>query len=208
MTTGYPMKTPSRHPIILSAAFAAALCLPASAQNDAAFAAALGKLPAGLATMAQLKTRPQVPPSSQAQGPVAPAAAWQKLLDLVAGRGQRTVDPATKAVSCYLERSGEPDGQIYAITAAGRILPDGKVSVHTVLLRYGQTLPLNTRNGLVTVYEDWFLEVQGDGRLKKITYVKVESAAGNILESPPTLEDMNSEDMKSLFSGLVQSWTE
>lgn len=189
---------------VFAATFLVAISLPATAQSDAA----LGKPLSGLETMAQLKTRSQIPPSSQAQGPVAPAAAWKKLLDLVVGKGKRTVDPVTKAVSCFLEKSGEDDGQIYAITAAGRILPDGKVSVHTVLLRYGQTMPLNTRNGLVTVYEDWFLEVQGDGRLKKITYVNVESAAGIIVESPPKLEDMNSEDMKSLFSGIVQSWTE
>lgn len=202
------MKTLSLRRTALAASAVAVLALPAAAQSDASFASALAARPAGLATMAQLKTRPQVPPPAQSQGPVAPAAAWQKLLDLVVAKGKRTADPATKAVSCYLERSGEEDGQIYAITAAGRILPDGKASVHTVLLRYGQAMPLNTRNGLVTVYEDWYLEVQGDGRLKKITYVKVESSAGNILESPPTLEDMNSEDMKSLFSGLVQSWTE
>lgn len=199
---------PSLRRTALAASAIAVLALPAAAQGDAAFAAALGKLPAGLATTAQLKTRPQVPPSSQAQGPVAPAAAWQKLIDLLVGKGKRTVDPATKTVSCFLERPGEAPGEIYTITAAGRILPDGKISLHTVLLRYGQAMPLNTRNGLVTIYEDWYLEVQGDGRLKKITYVEIESASGIIVEHPPKLEDMDSEDMKSLFSGLVQRWTE
>lgn len=194
------------NPLLLAVLLAAPL--PAAAQTDAAFSAALGKPLPGQAMMAQLKTRSQVPPAPQAQGPVAPAAAWQKLLNVVVGQGEKTVNPATQVVSYTLDKSDDVAHQTVGITAVGRTLPDGKVSVRAVLLSFGQTLALNLPSGFVVVNENWFLEVQGDGRLKKVTYIKIETAAGKTSEYAPRLEDPNSSDSKELFDDIVRIWTE
>lgn len=52
---------------ILAASALAVLTLPAVAQSDAAFASALGVIPSGLATMAQLKTVSQIPAGATVQ---------------------------------------------------------------------------------------------------------------------------------------------
>lgn len=65
----------------------------ATAQTDAAFASALGETPAGLATMAQLKTQPQRPAAAtQDMVPTAPADAWKKILDKVKRDGVKRAD--------------------------------------------------------------------------------------------------------------------
>jgi len=76
----------------LAAAAVAALSIPAAAQRDAAFASAIGKLPSGLETTAQLKTQSQVPlAQAQPQGPAATDAAWRKVMELIRLKGERIV---------------------------------------------------------------------------------------------------------------------
>jgi len=63
------MNRPSLRLTAIAAAVVSVLSLSAAAQTDAAFAAALGNYPSGLATMAKLKTQQQTPASEDQLNP-------------------------------------------------------------------------------------------------------------------------------------------
>lgn len=91
------------------AAVISALALPAAAQSDAGFAAALGKSPSGLATMAQLKTVSQAPAEAKAKGPAVPAGAWKEMLTKAMRDGRRESESSD---SRWLQETvGDPDGE-------------------------------------------------------------------------------------------------
>lgn len=77
--------------IALAAAAVAVLSMAASAQTDAAFAAALGRLPSGLATTAQLKSKQQKP-ADQRTGVRVPRATLDQIIGLIMTLGK--LEPA------------------------------------------------------------------------------------------------------------------
>lgn len=206
------MRTPSLRRAALAASAVVVLALPAAAQSDAAFASALAARPAGLATLAQLKTQSQVPPAPAAQGPVAPAAAWQKLLDMTAAEAAVSVDTTTKVVTLTLEDSGTtPDGvkTLVGILALTTRRPDGKHLFHHVLLSLAETRAVSKTEALT---DHWFLEVYGNGRLRKATYFRMvsrETPNGvTTVEEPPVIMDLQAPATKELFDYIVAGWTE
>jgi hypothetical protein len=78
---------------VLVVAAIAFLSIRAAAQTDAAFASALGGVPSGLATMAQLKTVSQKPATDPALGPPVSNDAWMKILTVARRDGEYT-EPA------------------------------------------------------------------------------------------------------------------
>jgi len=109
----------------------AALTVPAAAQSDAGFAAALGKAPSGLATMAQLKTVSQAPAAAKAKGPTVPAGAWTEMMNKAMRDGRReSEDSASRWLQ---EVVGDPDGEhttrllivFLALDDNDRIVTDG-----------------------------------------------------------------------------------
>lgn len=122
----------------LAAAAVAALSFPAAARSDAAFAASLGKPLAGLATMAELKTRPQIiAVQAPAQGPGVPQAEWRKVTELIRLQGKRgegkgdiqalhrlAGDPrgVHKIYSAMVFLEEDYDGEIVAYAAALKVI--------------------------------------------------------------------------------------
>ncbi len=203
---------PSLRRTALAASAVVVLALPAAARSDAAFASALAARPAGLATMAQLKTQSQVPPAPAVQGPVAAAAAWQKLLNRTATEAAVSVDTTTKVVTLLLEDGGmTPDDvqTLVSILALTTRRPDGKYLFHHVLLSLAETRAVSKTEALT---EHWFLEVYGNGRLRKATYYKSvsrETPSGiTTVEEPPVVMDLQAPATKELFDYIVAGWTE
>lgn len=124
----------------LAAAAVSVLSFPAAAQNDAAFAASLGKPLAGLATMAELKTRPQIiAVQAPAQGPAVPQAEWRKVLEVIRLQGKRKVDSQS-----FARLAGDPKG--LHITYSAMVFleenSDGEIAAHTAALGLTRYIPI------------------------------------------------------------------
>lgn len=105
---------------LVSAAIAVS-AFRAAAQTDAAFASALGDIPSGLATMAELKTEPQRPVGAGL------SAEWLKTIAAVRKSGACVTEPNTPLVTCQLEDTVEENygRMIYHISITGVIATDG-----------------------------------------------------------------------------------
>lgn len=101
---------PSLRRAALAASAVLVLALPAAAQGDAGFASALGKLPSGLATMAQLKTQQQAPSAAPFQGPPVAEDAWMKIINYVRNNGEYSPAPPGAKFDTYnvLDTAREP----------------------------------------------------------------------------------------------------
>ncbi len=112
---------------VFAAAAVAVLSLPAAAQNDAAFAAALGKIPSGLATIAQLKSEPQKPAAAPAQvlGPAVPKVAWQKILKTVYEKGAYTTTGGSSPIfnHTFGEKASDPASEYTYMGIQTREIP-------------------------------------------------------------------------------------
>lgn len=194
--------------VALAAALTASPVLDAAAQGDAAFASALAARPAWLATMAQLKTRPQVPPAAHVQGPVAPAEAWQKILDGTIRDGAYSVDPETKVPMYQVEVTGvdmNGNDALFKILALATPRADGKVTVHFVLLSYMTVRSLSKDSAQA---DNYFLEVTGSGRLQKATRASSVTRGNTTVDQPPVVMDLAAAETKTVFDDVVKYWTE
>lgn len=123
----------------LAAAAVSALSFPAAAQGDAAFAASLGKPLAGLATVAELKTRPQIiAAQAPAQGPSVPQAEWRKVLEVIRLQGKRKDDSQS-----FARLAGDPKGLHITYSAMVFLTDfDGEMVAYTAALGITRYKPI------------------------------------------------------------------
>lgn len=173
------MIPPSLRRTVLAAAAVAVLSLPAAAQSDAAFAAALGKAPSALATMAQLKTAVQAPAAAKAKGPTVPAAAWTEMLNKAMRDGRReSEDSDTRWLQ---EVAGDPDGEhtrrllmvFLVLDENDRIVTDGG-ALSLATYTWAPAGPDGIRRLLVS--EAWTLLISGSG---EVTEAAIVTTLGN-----------------------------
>lgn len=189
----------------LSVAVAAVLSLPAAAQTDAAFASALGKLPSGLATAAQLKTAPQAP--AQVQGPTAPADVWQKVFETALHYGEREAVPNTPGFSYLLRESfTTPKGRVIRHSVNFLVVPAGNgrlkaVAAEFIYMEIVFDPKTNQRSLASSVFD-----ADGSGRLTQ-AFRRTDSVTGTVrTEGTPEPLDLSAADTKGEFESMLEYW--
>lgn len=126
----------------LAAAAVAVLSFPAAARSDAAFAASLGQPLAGLATMAELKTRPQIiAVQAPAQGPTVPHADWRKVMELIRLQGKRSVGKVD--TQSFVRLAGDPKGPHVTYSALVFLEEyDGEIVAYAASLGLTRFIPI------------------------------------------------------------------
>lgn len=189
----------------LSVAVAAVLSLPAAAQTDAAFASALGKLPSGLATAAQLKTAPQAP--VQVQGPTAPADVWQKVFEAALRYGKREAIPNTQGFSYLISESfTTPKGRVIKQSVNFLVVPvgNGRLKAVAAELIYMEFMvdPKTKQGSLASSV----FATDGSGRLTK-AFRRADSVIGTVrTEGTPVPLDLSAPDTKGEFESMLEYW--
>lgn len=194
-------------------AVAASLSLRASAQSDAAFASALGRLPSGLAVLARLKTASQAPAPAQVQGPIAPAALWTKVFDNAKAYGEVTHPDGPLSISYGIDQklTFKPNlhEQLFSMDflarsdESGRILP--VAGLFTVVEAvYKPATKQTTRHS-------WVFETNGSGRLtsaKRYFSTFTKSAGGETTrtDAPVEIMALDAELTTEAFTAMLEFW--
>lgn len=192
---------------VLAASALAALSLPSAAQTDAAFASALGKIPSGLATMAQLKTQSQAP--AQVLGPTAPADVWQKVFKNALRYGKREPVPNTPGFSYFaVDQANTPKGTQLTLGLTFLVAPAGNGNVKAVAAQFTYieiSYDANTKQS--TVISSVF-ETDGTGRLKRAFHqTDVEKSETDKIKGTPVNLDLGAPDTKLEFDGFLDYWS-
>ncbi|MDD5303051.1 MAG: hypothetical protein PHS14_08065 [Elusimicrobia bacterium] len=203
------MKIPSLRRTALAVAAAAALALPAAAQTDAAFASALGKIPSGLATMAQLKTQPQAPAAAQVQGPAAPADVWQKVFQTALRYGTREAVPNTPGFSYLLKETfTTPDGRQVTQSVNFLVAPAGNGKVRAVAALFVAmdfSYDPKTKKGRI---ESSVFEADGAGKLKSAFHrTDIVVSETDSTDGTPVNLDLAASDTKGEFDAFLEWWS-
>lgn len=202
------MINPSLRRAVLAAFAVASLSLPAAAQTDAAFASTLGKLPSGLATMAQLKTQSQVPPAAQVQGPTVPADVWRKVFQTALRYGKREAVPNTPGFSYTRQETfTTPRGRQVSQAFNFLVVPlaNGQVrAVAAQFVRIETIYDTKTKQGRL---EAVFVETDGAGKLENAFYrtdTFVSDAPAT--EGTPVAMDLADPDTLGGFTKMLEWW--
>ncbi|MEQ1918956.1 MAG: hypothetical protein ABL955_07125 [Elusimicrobiota bacterium] len=194
----------------LAAAVIASLSLRASAQSDAAFASALGEAPAGLATMAQLKTKPQKPAAVPVKPPSAPDAVWEKVLETVKKDGVYRAEAGPMPGMFSIEDSSgdvKANHTMQGITVLGLLNEEEKFEPMGVML-ISQDFKLDTKSGNMNV-DQWAFEVDVYGQVENaVRIVVVKSPDGKTVSATP--EKLNPADPKiqAQYDTMLKHWAE
>lgn len=128
--------------VALAAAAVSLLSFPAAARSDADFAASLGTPPAGLATMAQIKTQTQIiAVQAPAQGPTVPQAEWRKMMESIRLQGRLGEKGDLQALH---RLAGDPKG-VHKIYSAMVFLEedyDGEIVAYAAALKVILYVPI------------------------------------------------------------------
>lgn len=194
----------------LAAAVIASLSLRASAQSDAAFASALGEIPSGLATLAQLKAKPQKPAAPAVKPPSAPNAVWQKVLETVKNDGVYKAEAGQMPGMFTIEDSAgdaQADHTMQGITVLGLLNDEEKFEPMGVMLII-QDFKLDAKSGNMTA-DSWAFEVDVYGQVGNAVHiVAVKSPDGKTVSATP--EKLNPADPKiqAQYDTMLKHWAE
>jgi len=194
----------------LAAAVIASLSIHASAQSDSAFATALGAIPSGLATMAQLKTKPQRPDAPAVKPPSASDAVWQKVLETVKNDGVYKPEAGQMPGMFTIEDSAgdvKANHTMQAISAVGLLNEEEKFELMGVMLII-QDFKLDAKSGNMTV-DQWAFEVDVYGQVGNAVHVVVvKSPDGKTVSATP--EKLNPADPKiqAQYDTMLKHWAE
>lgn len=201
-------------PLLRAVLAAAALSLPASAQSDAAFASALGKLPSGLAAMAQLKTAPQAPAPAQVQGPAAPADVWKKVSNnaLSYGEPARTEGSDLIAYKISEELVIKKGAHLLTQSLNFLVLPVGNGKFRAAGALFIVTEIVYTAETKQAVRESWVFEVSGSGRLTSAqhdvtTFTEIPNGKPTKTESPVEILALDAELTAKQFTAMLEYWS-
>jgi hypothetical protein len=201
------MMMPTLRRAVSAAAAAAVLSIPAAAQSDAAFAAALGRLPSALATMAQLKTAPQAPAAAKAKGPAVPAAAWKKLLGKVRAQGTFSGSGAVILQSLNAMRGPQKDDHTtYSVTISLSPNADGALVVQEAAI--GVTEFALMEDSDIFTATQWTFVLSASG---EVTQAMSADALGNyeigFRSGRPRDLDLADSEVKTRVEEAVAFWT-
>lgn len=199
--------SPLRRAALAAAAAVSLLSFPAAAQGDAAFAAALGKPLAGLATMAQLKAQPQIPAGNKA--PI--LAASKKSLGImfwtVTNFGKHTAPTPGSKFGTYAYTADDvktPTGfdrmsltLLAAPQAGGGFLVDRLIVEAATVSFGGDTMTAKT----------WVFLLDHQGRV--VLARRGEATAkrdGEMITKPPVKLDLADPAVKARFESILKFW--
>lgn len=194
----------------LAVAVIASLSFRAAAQSDASFAAALGEAPAGLATLAQLKAKPQRPAPPKVKPPTASDAVWQKVLEAVKTDGKYKPEAGQLPGMFSLEdAAGDPkaDHSVQGITVMGLLNDDEKFEAMGVVL-ITQEFKLDPKTGNMSI-DQWAFETDVYGEVGNAVHVVVVKAPdGKTVSATP--EKLNPADPKiqAQYDAMLKHWAE
>lgn len=194
-------------PILL----AVVLSVPAAAQSDASFAAALGALPPGLVVTAQMKTASQAP--AQVQGPTAPAALWAKVFANAAAYGEITQPDGSKLISYSLEEKlvFKPNmhEQTYSMDFLALPAENDRVRPGAALFTVMEAVykPATKQ----ATRQSWVFETNGNGRLtsaKRYLSTYTETADGKVAKTDAPVETLALDDELTgeMYTAMLEFW--
>jgi hypothetical protein len=194
----------------LAVAVIAALSLRASAQSDAAFAAALGEAPSGFATLAQLKAKPQKPAPKAPKAPVAADAVWQKVLEAVKKDGVYKPEAGQVPGMFTLEDVvGDPkaDHTMYGITVLGILNEDGQFQAMGALI-VRQEFKLDPKDGNWHV-DQWMFQTDIYGEVGRAGHGTLILAPDEkVLSAVPEKLDAADPKIQTQYDALLKHWAE
>ncbi len=194
----------------LAAALIASLSIHASAQSDAAFASALGETPSGLATLAQLKAKPQKPAAPTVKPPSAPDAVWQKVLETVKKDGEYKPEAGQMPDMFVIEDSSgdeKADHTLQAISVLGQLNDDEKFEPGAVMLVI-QDFKLDTKTGNMTG-DSWAFKVDVYGQVGNAVHVViVKSPDGKVVSATPDKLDPADPKIQAQYDTMLKHWAE
>lgn len=181
-----------------------ALSFPAAAQSDAAFASALGKLPSGLATMAQLKTAPQAPAQDPVLGPPVAHDDWMAIINLMRAEAEYEAPEPGTTLSKWSLTDSNPEYRQMDIVFFGR--PQGTFiaigAAFFVAVKITE-LPNELRA------ETWIFTTDYLGRMKAASFQSATKAAdGKITEYPLKELDFADPKVAARFDAIIKHWSE
>lgn len=204
------MITSSTRRAVLVVAVIAFFVSRAAAQSDQAFASALGQSPAGLATIADLKAKPQKPATTPPKAPSAPDAVWQKVLEAVKADGKFIAGAGPMPSMFSIQDStGDPKANHAKqhITVVGMLNEEEQFEAMGVML-VAQTFKLDPKDGNTTV-DQWAFEVDIYGEVGNAVHVVViKSSDGKVISATP--EKLNPADPKiqAQYDMMLKHWAE
>ena len=193
---------------VLVVAAIASLSNRAAAQTDAAFASALGKVPSGLATMAQLKTRSQIPVAAQVPGPTVPADVWRKVFQTALRYGKREAVPNTPGFSyTYEETFTTPKGRTVTQAINFLVVPikNGQLrALAAQFVRIENIYDAKTKQGRL---ESVFVETDGAGMLKNaFSRIDAYVSGAPATEGTPVTIDLAAPDTMDGVLSMLEWW--
>jgi len=190
----------------LAAAVLAVLTPSAAAHTDAAFATALAKPPAELATMAKLKTQTQQPPAAQLLGAGVDTIDWVNILHFVRNQGiYKAPAPGSKNSSYSVEEEIKDPRAEYTymfITVSGEARGE-RLDNMLVLFNAMKTTATTTR-----VHADtWSFLADNMGRLMNASSsVIIKTADGKVTVSPDVELDINDPKVVARYAAIINYW--
>jgi len=181
-----------------------ALSLPAAAQGDAAFASALGKLPSGLATMAQLKTQSQKPAQEPVLGPPVAHEDWMAIINMMRAEAKYEAPEPGTTLSKWSLTDSNPEYKEMHIIFLGR--PQG--TLIAIGAAFFVTVKVTATPTEVRA-ETWSFTTNYLGRLSEVSYqTATKTADGKITEHPIEALDIADPKVAARFDAIIKHWTE
>jgi hypothetical protein len=202
------MINPSLRRAVLVIAAVASLSIRAAAQTDAAFASALGKVPSGLATMTQLKTRSQIPVAAQVEGPRIRAGVWQNVFKTALRIGTREAIPNSPGFTYYYEDTiTTPSGSQVTQSLLFLVVPVENGQVRAVAAQFTRaetTYDKVTKQGRI---ETVVVETDGTGQMKNGFY-RTDTFVSDAptTEGTPVAIDLGDLNTMGGFRRMVEWW--
>jgi hypothetical protein len=198
--------TPRRAMFVVAAI--AALSIQAAAQTDAAFASALGKIPSGLATMAQLKTRSQIPVAAQVEGPRIRAGVWQNVFKTALRYGKREAIPNSPAVTFYYEEAiTTPSGSRVIQSLYFLVEPIENGQGRAVAAQFTRAEIIYNKETKQSRIEVVVVDTDGTGQMKNGFYrTDTFASADSVTEGTPVAIDLGDLNTMGGFRRMVDWW--
>lgn len=190
------------------AAAVAVLAHPAAARSDSAFAASLGTPPAGLATMAQIKTQPQAPAGAKAPLLAASEEALEIMLGTVLDLGKHTAPtPDSKYDNfAYTADANTPTGfNRMGISLFAAPLAGGGINIERLIV----DVTTVSFDGDTMTIKNWVFLLDGKGRVHLANHG--ESAGrreGEMISKPTVNLDLADPAVKARFESILKFWAE
>lgn len=186
----------------------ASLSIQAVAQTDAAFAAALGKIPSGLATMAQLKTKPQKPATDPVLGPPAPHAAWMQILTVAREYGEykEPTGPEELGEWSITDDIEDPKSEFrqMSLTIIGRPLGATNIAIGVAFFT---AMKLTATTSEVRA-ETWTFATDYLGRVKEASYQSAtKTLDGKIVLVPSKNLDIADPKTAAQYDAIIKYWS-